>query len=150
LCGEPVPQAAFYLGGSRTLKSLQGGDRGGTGMALAKLELHELPDLLEVMHIPHPAMLPVQASLFVASGAVWGADPYGGPARPGVDWPNRQEFLHEAGVSIIYRPGIPDPSAFMQFGWAWQLGPGAAGPRFSISYTHGVDLVRAIGGNGGM
>lgn len=145
LSGSMVPQAAFYLGGSRTLKSLEGGARGGAGLAIAKIELHELPDVLELLRIPHPAMLPMQLSAFAASGAVWGADPYGGPARPGVDWPNREEFLHEAGVSVIYRPGIPDPSAFIQFGWAWPLGPRDGGPRFTVSYTRGVDLVKSIG-----
>lgn len=145
LSGQPLPQEAFYLGGIHSLRSLEGAERGGTGLALAKLDLLELPDLLELLRIPHPAMLPIQAGAFIASGAVWGADPYGGRTRPGIDWPNRQEFLHEAGVSMIYRPGIPDPSAFMSLMLAWPIGNHAAGPRFSVSYTRGVDLVRRIG-----
>ena len=149
LSGSMVPQAAFYLGGSHSLRSLEGGSRGGTGLAIARIELQELPDLLEVLRIPHPAMLPLQASVFAATGAVWGQDPYGGPTRPGVDWPNREEFLHEAGVSVVYRPGIPDPAAFMQFSWAWPIGPRAAGPRFSLSYTRGLDFVQTIGGDDG-
>ncbi len=145
LSGEPVPQASFYLGGMHSLRSLQGGARGGTGLVLAKLDVMEFPDLLEVLRIPHPAMFPIQAGAFVATGAVWGADPYGGVARPGVDWPNREDFLHEAGVSLMYRPGIPDPTAFMQFSWAWPIGPRAAGPRFTASYTRGLDLVLPFG-----
>jgi hypothetical protein len=147
LSGAMVPQAALYLGGSHSLRSLEGGALGGTGLALAKIELHELPDLLEVLRIPHPALLPLQVSAFAATGAVWGRDPYGGPTRPGVDWPNTEEFRHEAGVSLMYRPGIPDPSAFMQLSWAWPIGPHAPGPRFTVSYTRGLDLVHPVGGD---
>jgi len=145
LSGEPLPQASFYLGGMHSLRSLKGGERGGTGMVLAKLDVLELPDLLEVLRIPHPAMLPIQAGAFVATGAVWGVDPYGGPTRPGRDWPNREEFLHEAGISILYRPGIPDPATYMQLNWAWPIGPGAGSQRFSVSYTRGLDLVMPFG-----
>ncbi|MEO5617471.1 MAG: hypothetical protein ABIS67_06840 [Candidatus Eisenbacteria bacterium] len=148
LNGDALPQASFYLGGMHSLRSLPGASRGGTGMVLAKLDVLELPDLLEVMRIPHPAMLPIQVGAFVATGAVWGVDPYGGPARPGQDWPNAADYVHEAGVSLIYRPGIPDPASFMQFSWAWPLGPRADGRRFSVSYSRGVDLVRPFGGDG--
>jgi len=145
LSGDPVPQAAFYLGGMHTMRSLQGSVLGGTGMFLAKLDVLELPDLLEVLRIPHPAMLPIQVGAFVATGAVWGPDPYGGPTRPGVDWPNREDFVHEAGASILYRPGIPDPSTYMALSWAWPIGPHAGPPRFTVSYTRGVDLVLPFG-----
>jgi len=145
LSGQSVPQAAFYLGGSRTLRSLEGDEIGGTGMALARLDLFELPDMLALMRIPHPALLPLQLGAFVATGAVWGTDPYGGPSRPGVDWGEEQEFLHEAGVSVLYRPGLPDPSTYVQVGWAWPLGPRDHAPRFSVSYTRGIDLVRPFG-----
>jgi hypothetical protein len=145
LSGDAVPQASFYLGGMHSMRSLPGASRGGTGLALAKLDVLGLPDLLAVLRIPHPAMLPIQAGAFVATGAVWGVDPYGGPSRPGLDWPNAADYVHEAGVSLIYRPGIPDPASFMQFSWAWPVGPHPGRPRFSVTYSRGVDLVKAFG-----
>lgn len=149
LSGQPVPQAAFYLGGSHTLRSLEGSEIGGTGMTLARVDLIEMPDLLELMRIPHPAMLPLQLGVFAATGAVWGTDPYGGPSRPGVDWAEEPEFRQEVGTSILYRPGLPDPSTYMQLGWAWPIGPHATGPRFSVSYSRGVDLVKPFGRDAG-
>jgi hypothetical protein len=146
LSGEAAPQAAFYLGGPSTLRSLEGGALGGTGLALGRLDLVELPDLLAIAHVPHPAMLPLQAAAFVASGAVWGADPYGGPTAPGVDWPHRGAFRSEAGVSLLYRPGLPNPNQYVQVSWAWPIGPHAQGARISLNYTRGLDLVHPLGG----
>ena len=143
--GDAVPQASFYLGGTHSLRSLKGASRGGTGLVLAKIDVMELPDILEVLRIPHPAMLPIQLGAFVATGAVWGVDPYGGPTRPGQDWPNAADYAHEAGVSLIYRPGIPDPASYMQFNWAWPIGPRADAPRFNVTYSRGVDLVHPFG-----
>jgi len=145
LTGEPLPQESFYLGGSRTLRSIEGDAFGGTGLTLARLDLLELPDVLEVLHVPHPALLPLQVGAFVATGAVWGVDPYGGPTRPGVDFAEEPEFRSEAGVSILYRPGLPDPSTYAQIGWGWPLGSHSGPPRFSVSYTRGVDLVKPFG-----
>jgi len=123
-----LPGAAgfFYLGGQHSLRSLTGDSRGGTGLALARLDVVESPDLLTLAHIPHPAMLPLQAGVFAASGAVWGADPYGGPSVPGLDWPRRQGWLSEAGASLIYQPGIPDPLWMLRLNVAWPLGPRAS------------------------
>lgn len=145
LSGDPVTQAMFFIGGQHTMRSIEGDSRAGTGIALAKLDVIELPDLLEVLRIPHPALLPIQVSVFAATGAVWGPDPYGGPVRPGTDWPNREDFIHEAGATIIYRPGIPDPVSFIQLSWAWPIGPGVDGPKFTASYTRGLDLVHPFG-----
>ncbi len=145
LTGDPLPQESFYLGGSRTLRSLEGDALGGTGLTLARLDLLELPDMLEVLHVPHPAMLPLQLGAFVATGAVWGVDPYGGPTRPGVDFAEEPEFRSEAGVSILYRPGLPDPSTYLEIGWGWPLGAHSGPARLSVSYSRGVDLVKPFG-----
>lgn len=145
LTGDALPQESFFLGGSRTLRSIEGDAIGGTGLTLARLDLLELPDVLTILHVPHPALLPLQVGAFVATGAVWGIDPYGGPTRPGIDFPEEQEFRHEAGLSLLYRPGLPDPSTYAQIGWAWPIGSHSGPPRFSLSYTRGIDLVKPFG-----
>lgn len=145
LTGDALPQASFYLGGSRTLRSLEGDAIGGTGMTLARLDLLELPDVLALLHVPHPALLPLQVGTFVATGAVWGVDPYGGPTRRGIDLPEEQEFRHEVGVSLLYRPGLPEPSTYVLLGYAWPIGPHSGAPRFSVSYSRGIDLVKPFG-----
>jgi hypothetical protein len=96
------------------------------------------------MHIPHPAALPIQAGAFVASGAVAGRDPYTGAIVPGVDWPRRESFHSEAGISLLYRPGLPDPASFVKINWAWPTGPAHGGARLSVAYTRGVDLVKPL------
>ena len=58
-----------------------------TGCLIGRLELLGTADVLEALRAPHPAFLPIQLGAFAAAGAVWGADPYGGPPRPGGDWP---------------------------------------------------------------
>jgi hypothetical protein len=139
---QTLPQAGFYLGGTKTLRSIQSESLGGTRVALARLDLIEAPDLLELLHIPHPALLPLQGAVFGAIGAAWGEDPYGGPTRVGDRWPEEDAWLSEAGFAILYRPGVPDPTSFLRLNWAYPLGPRDTGMRFSISFTTGLDLVR--------
>lgn len=143
LSGDALPQESFYLGGSRSLRSVEGQSLGGTGMALARLDLLALPDLLALARIPHPDMLPIQGSVFVASGAVWGVDPYGGPARPGLDWPNEEEWKSEAGFALHYQPGIPDPLSFFRFSFGFGLGANHE-KNFTVTYTRALDLLRAF------
>jgi hypothetical protein len=145
LSGEAVPQASFFLGGSHSLRSLPGSARAGTGLALARLDLIEAPDLLELARVPHPAWLPIQAGAFAAAGAVWGPDPLSGSRRGGLDWPDAEHWASEAGAGLLYRPGLPDPVAFLRLDYAWPLGPGGEGGRFSLSYTRALDRVRPIG-----
>ena len=146
LTGEMTPQAAFYLGGSRSLRAVKGFTYGGTGAALARLDAILLPDVLWLARIPHPDALPLQLAAFGAIGAIWGRDPYGGPPRIEETFPEHADWLPEAGASLLYRPGLPDPSGFMRLSWAYALGPGRGGARFTVSYSRGVDLVRPLGG----
>ncbi len=142
LSGQPVPQQAFYLGGASSLRSLEGAERGGTRLALGRVDLLGSSDLLALAHIPHPAAFPLQAGAFAAAGAVWGVNPYGGGAVPGGSWPHRQDWLTEAGVSLIYQPGIPDPLRLVRLNLAWPLGPGSTGMRMSLTYSRALDLLR--------
>jgi hypothetical protein len=142
--GQALPQNAFYLGGSRTLRHLKGSSLGGSRLALARVDLIGTPDLLELAHIPHPDALPLQGAIFAGSGAVWGQDPYGGPGSPATGWPGRELWKSEAGISLLYRPGIPDPNGFLRFSYAWPLGPSAESGRFTITFARGLDLLRPL------
>uniref|UniRef100_A0A832MNN4 Bacterial surface antigen (D15) domain-containing protein n=1 Tax=Eiseniibacteriota bacterium TaxID=2212470 RepID=A0A832MNN4_UNCEI len=142
LSGAPAPQAAFYLGGSRTLRSVEGSSLGGTGLALARVDLIGTGDLLAALRIPHPAAFPVHGALFAGAGAVWGPDPYGGRTRPGLDWPHREEWRGEYGFSLMWRPGVPDPAGFLRMSIAWPAGRVHEGARLSVTWARGLDLLR--------
>jgi hypothetical protein len=144
LSGEATPQQAFYLGGTGSLRGLPGASRGGAGIALARFDLVCVADVLALARVPHPAAFPVMLGGFAAAGAVWGRDPYLGVSRPGVDWPHAADWVPEAGLSVLYQPGLPDPSDFVRIDVAWPLGPGGLEPRLSVSYTRAVDLLRPL------
>ena len=140
LGGDPLPQAAFYLGGSHTLRSLPDEGLGGTGLAVGRLDVIGADDLLALARIPHPAMFPLQGGLFVAAGAVWGNDPRGGPGTPDAEWPRRNAWLGEAGASLLYHPGVPDEDAYLRLNVAWPLGADRRQRRWSFSYSRALDL----------
>ncbi|HYM79876.1 MAG TPA: hypothetical protein VEY91_00525 [Candidatus Limnocylindria bacterium] len=144
LGGELVPQAAFYLGGSRSLQTVESSSRGGTGEAFGRLDLIGAPELFRFTNVLGIPPNSVQAGLFGALGAIWGPDPYGGPTIPGVDWPEREGWLGEVGISILLRPGLPDPAGFIHFDWAWPIGPDARERGFSVYYARPLFLVRPI------
>jgi len=144
LAGEQVPQAAFYLGGARMLERFDGGELGGSGLAVARIDLLGTQDVLALAHIPHPAAFPLQIGAHAASGAVWGVDPYGGPVRPGVDWPERAGWRSETGASLIYQPGVPDPTSLLRLDVIWPVGPGSHETRIRIGYTRAMALLRAF------
>ena len=142
LTGEPIPQESFYLGGPRNLRSVKTQTIGGTRMALARIDVIEIPDLLELAHIPHPDAFPIQGAVFAGVGAVWGPDPFGGPGSRGGEWPNVEEWKSEAGFSLLYQPGVPDATGFLRLSFAWALGPKRDVDRLSISYSRAFDLLR--------
>lgn len=142
LNGEFLPQDAFYLGGSHTLRSVRHAATGGSRIALARLELILVRDVFELAHIPSPSAFPIQLATFAAAGSVWGPDPYTGLVRPGTDWPHAADWRSEAGFSVMYQPGIPDPAMFVRFNWARPLGPDASGTRLTLSVGRGLDLVK--------
>ncbi len=142
LRGNALPQEAFYLGGSHTLRSLNSEALGGSNIAVARIDLVTVRDVLALAHIPHPAWLPLQAGVFGGIGAVWGFDPYGGPPRPGNDWPHRNAWLSEAGASLLYQPGIPSPSDLYHLDVAFPLGPRRHGPHVDVGISRPLDLLR--------
>jgi hypothetical protein len=144
LTGDTIPQSAFYLGGGPTLRSLNRDSRGGTRMALAKLDLIGAGDLLGFMHHDRPSAFPIQGGAFVAAGAVWGVDPYGGPAIAGKPGPPASDWLTEAGVSLIYSSGLFDEGGAIRLSYAWPLGPADRRPRFTIGISRALDLLHPL------
>jgi hypothetical protein len=138
LTGDALPQASFYLGGAGTLSTLGDGELGGTRMAIGRLDLVTTFDVLEAARLPHPAMLPLGAGVFVATGAVWGRDPFTGAVARGGDWPDATDWRPEVGVSLLYQPGFPTPDALLRADYAWRVGPHGSGPSLSLSYTHAL------------
>ncbi len=142
--GEFVPQAAFYLGGA-SLRSLSDDTYGGTGIAAGRIEVIGSHDVLAELHVPYPHFLPLQLGLFAGTGAVWGKDPFGGPTQPGVDWPRDRVWLSETGASLIYQPGVPDPTSTLRLNVAWPLGHRSQSARISVEASHVVDFTGHLG-----
>jgi hypothetical protein len=141
LTGDAIPQASFFLGGSHALRSIDGESLGGTVKALARLDVFFPHDLLKLAHIPHPALLPIEAAAFTGVGAVSGTDPYGGPAVAGNTWPERQAWHSEVGIGLLWRPGVPDPLKSFRVDCAWRLGADN-GRHISVAYSAPLDLFR--------
>jgi hypothetical protein len=142
LSGDAVPQAEFYLGGPGTLRSVPTESFGGTGLAVGRLDVIGHDDILALMHIPHPAMFPIQIGLFAATGAVWGPDPFGGPGTDDETWPEVSAWRSEAGFSFLYRPGLPDEEAYLKINAAWPVGPVDHEVRWSVTYSRALDLLK--------
>jgi len=140
LTGDLPPQASFYLGGSGSLRSLHRDQRGGSGLALAKLDLIGAQDLLALLHIPHPEALPLQGALFAATGAGWGRDPYTGTVVPGGDWPDRRGWVSEAGASLLYNTAL---FPTLHLSYAWPIGPGPHEGRWTVWFARPLDLLRS-------
>jgi hypothetical protein len=143
--GAMTPQSAHYLGGAFTLRSLVGGSRGGTGMAFGALDALLWKDVLSLFGARPPALLQFQPAVFVAAGALWGEDPYGGPPRPGTLWPEEPAWLPEAGVGLVYRPGLPTPATYFRFDFATGIGQNPEGSTFLFSVYSPLDLLRPRG-----
>ncbi|MBI1796948.1 MAG: hypothetical protein HYR74_07840 [Candidatus Eisenbacteria bacterium] len=147
LDGDPIPQASFYLGGAQTLRSLPDASLGGTRLAIARLDAIGADDVLALAHIPHPAFLPLQLGAFLGVGAVWGRDPFAPPGTGTADlrgWPDRGAWRSEAGFSILYRPGLPEPDMVLRVDHAWATGPGGGAGRWSVGFSRPLDLLPAL------
>jgi len=138
--GGAGPQQAFYLGAGPTLVSVPRDALGGTSFGLAKLEVVGAGDLLGLLHIHRPELLAFQPCVFAATGAVGGTDPYGGPARGGDRWPDRANWMSEAGIALHYDPGLL--GLRLRFSEAWPLGPTTRRERFEFLISHPLDLLR--------
>lgn len=142
LNGDVLPQAMFYLGSSSLVRSRTRDPRSGTGYAAGRLELIGTQDILSLLRIPHPAMFPTQLGGFIASGAVWGPDAYGSTEREGLDWPNGEHWVSETGVSLIYQPGLPDPTYMVRIHYIVPLGPNDVEGRWSLTFSKALEVFR--------
>jgi hypothetical protein len=138
--GDATPQQSFYLGAGPTLVSVPRDQLGGTSLGLAKIEVVAARDLLGLLHIRRPELFYFQPAIFAATGAVSGVDPFGGPARPRDRWPDRSQWLGEAGVALHYSPGLFGITIRMSE--AWPIGPTERAERFEFLISHPLDLLR--------
>ena len=142
LTGDTPPQAAFYLGGGNTMRSIETDALGGTTFALARLDAVLVPDVLTLLRVHHPATLPLQVAAFGALGAVAGPDPYGDAGTPAADWPDRAAWRSEAGASLLYATSLLGEGGFLRASVAWPLGPAAGHAHVGFGVARGLDLLR--------
>jgi hypothetical protein len=143
--GDTVPQAAFYFGGTGSLRSVRSSSVGGTGKALFRADLVPAKDIWAMLGVDRPDVLSFHVGAFGAIGAIWGPDPLGGSGSAAGTWPEREAWLSEAGIEVLHRPGIPDPAGWIRFEVAWPIGPGGRSPRIAASFTRVIDVLRVIG-----
>jgi hypothetical protein len=137
LRGDVLPQQAFYFGGAPDLRTLEAYSVSGAGRAFVRTDLVLVDDLGALLHLPLPAWLPLQAGVFAGSGALWGRDPLTDDAiATRRDWPRRSEWMSEAGVSLSWRPGIPDPLSALRFEFAAPIGADRRSSTFMVSFSH--------------
>ena len=141
LTGAALPQEAFYLGGS-TLRTLDPDALQGTGEAYAHVDLILQDDVQRLLGFREPSTFPIQLGAFAGSGAVWGVDPASGRAAPTPrDAPHAGEWRSEAGLSALYRPGLPAPDWVVRLDYAWPLGDDGRRGRFYVSYRRALDVL---------
>ncbi len=144
LRGEAVPQDAFFLGGVHSVRTLERNEFTGSGQLFARADLVLVDDLPTLLHIPHPAWLPLQGSVFASSGALWGTSADGTRAVETVrDLPRADEWRSEAGFGLAWRPGIPDPALLFRFEYAVPIGPDTREPSFKLAVQGYLDLLPA-------
>src|SRR4029079_1926069 len=133
---------SFYLGGNPTLRSLPSGSLGGTRLALARGARALARDLFALLGSQRRSSMPVLASVFGGTGAAWGHDPFGGPDRPGGDWPDDSEWRIVVCTSLLDQPGVPEPTDFLRISIAWPVGAHSGGSRVSVAFGRAMDLLR--------
>jgi hypothetical protein len=141
--GDVIPQASFYLGGTHSLRSLPTNVLAGSRKAFGRLDLILTPDLAKLSHVPHPSALVLQGGLFAASGAVWGREPFTGSDLKGDVLPERSSWISEAGASLLYRPGLPEPRGLLRLDYARGVGNNPEN-RMVLYYSVPLDLLRRL------
>lgn len=144
LRGEALPQQALYLGGIHNLRTYERNERVGSGRAVLRTDLMYVGDLLTRLRVPHPAWMPLSLGVFGNMGAVWGMDRSTGLAAPtSLDWPEAGDWKSEAGISVLWRLGVPDPDASLRADYAFPVGPGdERGASLVIAFQKSLGLLR--------
>jgi hypothetical protein len=142
LTGAALPQDLLYLGGQYSLLTVDSQSLAGTGRAVGRVELLMHDDVLQVLRLRRNSAFPLQLGTFAVTGARWGYDPASGAARlTPRDWPGSEQWMSEAGVSVLYRPGLPDPSTFIRVDYAWPLGPNGREAKWFVTYKRTLHLL---------
>jgi hypothetical protein len=142
ITGSVPPQDAFYLGGG-SLRSLDYMALQGSGRALLRAELMTTDPVQRLLGIDSYPSFPIQLGVFGGLASVWGRDPVTGRAALTPDaFPSRHEWLAEAGLSVLYRPGLPDPDAYVRVDWGVPIGPDSRTSRVSLSYVRALNFLR--------
>jgi hypothetical protein len=142
LTGAALPQDAFTLSGS-TLRTLDTDRAHGTGRAAGHVDLILNDPLQRLLRIDPRPTFPVQLGAFAGAAACWGTDAATGRAAlTARDWPASGDWACEAGVSLLYRPGVPRPDSFVRLDWAHPLGSSAGRAATYVSYTTPLNFLR--------
>lgn len=142
LVGGAMPQELLYLGGPYSLLTVDSQSLAGTGRAVGRLEVLLQDDVLSALGLRKNPAFPLQAGAYATTGARWGYDPATGAARVTArDWPGAEQWLPEAGVALMYRPGLPDPETWLRVDYAWPLGPGNRDATLYVSWKRTLHLL---------
>jgi len=142
LTGSAPAQALLYLGGQYSLLTVESQSLSGTGRAVGRVDLLMHDDLLATFGLRESPAFPLQAGAFATIASRWGYDPATGLARVTPrDWPGAEQWMPEAGLSLMYRPGLPDPETFFRVDYVWPLGPGDRDPALYVSWKRTLHLL---------
>lgn len=143
LTGSALPQDVPYLGGVYSLHTVDSQSLAGTGRTVARAELLLLDDVLTLLRLRRDTAFPIQLAAFGTTAARWGYDPAtGAPRVTARDWPGREQWMSEAGVSVLYRPGLPDPDSYFRVDYAWPVGPDDREAKLYVSWKRTLHLLR--------
>ncbi|MCC6350382.1 MAG: hypothetical protein IT347_12415 [Candidatus Eisenbacteria bacterium] len=142
LRGAPLAQDALYVGGSYSLLTVPSQSLAGTGRAIARVDLLLQDDVPTLLGLRRNPAFPLQAGVFATTAARWGFDPASGAPRiVARNWPRAGEWMPEAGLSLMYRPGLPDPETWLRVDYAWPLGPGDRDATLYVSWKRTLHLL---------
>jgi len=142
LHGDVLPQEAFYVGGT-TLYTVPQGALQGTGRALARAELLLVDPVQRLLGLEKQPLFPIQLGAFGGLASRWGDDPVTGAAElTSRDWPHRTDWLGEAGVSVMYRPGVPDPLTFVKVSFARPIGPDDRAAVIAVTFIRTLNFLQ--------
>jgi hypothetical protein len=131
-------QRRFEVGGPAAIPSLGFGVGSTDHLLLGRLELVEAHNLFQALHIPHPDFMDFHAGAFFHYGAVWD-DPAGREVV--FSKPPSTAWRGTVGLSLVYRPGLPDPRTQWRFQAGWPVGPEGGVMRLTLSIGREFDLI---------
>lgn len=129
-------QLRFELGGSSAVPTLEYGYGGADHLLLGTFEVSLARDLLRDVRLPHPAWVVLQPGVFVHGGAVWDE-----ATNHVTGTPEARDWRGAAGISLLYRPGLPGPAEYWRFRIGWPLGRESGHARLAVEIGRAFDLV---------